>query len=136
MDKLLIGKLGETYAEKFLNSNNYRILGKNFRSRFGEIDIIAKDLNNNYELVFIEVKTRTNDVFGAPQEGISAKKLSRIFKTAIYFFNHAPKSRSENLVSTKKLSSHWRIDAIAVKLDHNHRLQTIEHFKNIFNGYG
>lgn len=126
MKNILIGKLGETHAENFLNANNYKILGKNFRSRFGEIDIIAIDLNNNHELVLIEVKTRTNDVFGAPQESISARKLSRIFKTAIHFFES----------SARRHSSHWRIDAIAVKLDHNHKLQTIDHLKNIFNGYG
>lgn len=127
MNNILIGKLGETYAEKFLNANNYRILQKNFHSRFGEIDIIAIDLNSSPpQLIFIEVKTRTNNSFGAPQESISRQKLSRIFKTAIHFLNHA----------IKKFSCHWRIDAIAVKLDHNHKLQTIDHFKNIFNGHG
>lgn len=127
MNKLLIGKLGETYAEKFLNANNYQILRKNFHSRFGEIDIIALDLNASHpQVVFLEVKTRTNDSFGAPQESISRQKLSRIFKTAMHFTNFP----------TKNNFRHWRIDAIAVKLNYNHKLETIDHFKNISHGCG
>lgn len=127
MNNILIGKLGETYAENFLHAGNYRILQKNFRSRFGEIDLVVFDLNQNpAQLVFVEVKTRTSDLFGTPQESVSSRKFSRIFKTAIHFFN----------TSTKKNSGHWRIDAIAVKLDYNLNLQTIDHIKNIFDGHG
>ena len=52
-----IGNLGENIAAKYLESSGYHILDRNFRARQGELDIIAVD---NDELVFVEVKTRTN----------------------------------------------------------------------------
>ncbi len=125
MDKIAIGKLGESHAENFLIALNYQIIQKNFRSRFGEIDLIAIDLYApSRQLVFIEVKTRTSDFFGTPEESISSRKISRIFKTSIHFFNS----------STKNLPRIWRIDAIAVKLSGNLILEEIKHFKNISYG--
>ena len=56
-----IGKTGEEIAKKYLLENNYKIVAKNFRCKFGEIDIIAYDKE---ELVFIEVKTRTSNKYG------------------------------------------------------------------------
>lgn len=126
MNKQQTGKLGESHAEKFLNAKNYRILEKNFFSRFGEIDLIAMDLNvNPHQLVFLEVKTRTGYTFGAPQEGISGQKISRMYKTAMHFL----KNPAENHFR------YWRIDAIAVKLKKDWRLEDITHFKNILDGY-
>lgn len=125
MDKKAIGKLGEAHAAKFLTANNYSIIRTNFHCRFGEIDIIAIDLSHTrQQLAFIEVKTRTSELFGLPEESISKQKLNRIFKTAIHFLNH----------STKNFSRIWRIDAIAVKLTKNLHLEDIKHFKNISHG--
>jgi putative endonuclease len=58
-----LGKTGEAEAQKYLLKENYKILEINFRCRLGEIDIIAQD--GEY-LVFIEVKTRTSNLFGSP----------------------------------------------------------------------
>jgi putative endonuclease len=125
MNTIAIGKLGESHAEKFLISRNYLIIANNFHCRFGEIDIVAIDLGQpRHELVFIEVKTRTSELFGTPEESISYQKLSKIFKTAIHFLNS----------STKNLPRIWRIDAIAVKLDGNLHFEEIKHFKNISHG--
>ena len=58
-----LGKLGEKIAEKYLIKNKYTIIEKNFYSKQGEIDIIAEEKDTR-EIVFIEVKTRTNSKYG------------------------------------------------------------------------
>lgn len=120
-----IGKLGESAMESYLASQNYRIFNRNFSSRYGEIDIIAIDMSASPpELVFIEVKSRSNDFFGAPQEAVDFRKRQKILKTALYFLDS----------SSRKLPSVWRIDVIAVELNHAGKFLNLEHFKNIFDG--
>lgn len=65
-----LGKLGEKIAEKYLIKNKYTIIEKNFYSKQGEIDIIAEEKDTR-EIVFIEVKTRTNSKYGRPKDTIS-----------------------------------------------------------------
>lgn len=125
MDKKFIGKLGEKYAEKFLISQNYQILDLNYYSKFGEIDIVAVDQKN---LVFIEVKTRTGSEFGEPEDAFTFIKRQRIIKTA-HDFIETQNSRSSGKFSSG--FSNWRIDLIAVKLNKRHRLEEINHYKNI-----
>ncbi len=75
-----IGSEGEKIAADWLLSNGYAIVKKNYRQRFGEVDIIAR--HGEY-LVFIEVKTRSSKRFGSPLEAVTLKKqqqLSRIAK--------------------------------------------------------
>ena len=62
----------------------YRILERNWRCPIGEIDIIAADGN---ELVFIEVKSRTSDLFGAPESSVNARKQKKVASTALYYIN-------------------------------------------------
>ena len=81
-----IGQYGEKQAKEFLISNNYRILETNFHSPYGEIDIIAEDLNT---LVFIEVKTRSTGLDTA-LNSISISKRKKISKTASYFLSKNP----------------------------------------------
>lgn len=76
------GKKGEDLATQYLINNNYEIIERNFESRQGEIDIIAKDKN---EIVFIEVKARTNQMYGKPKEAVDTKKKKHIYKTAEYY---------------------------------------------------
>ena len=77
-----IGKEGEDIAEKYLKSNGYEIVDRNFYARQGEIDIIAKQKN---EWVFIEVKTRTNDAFGKPIEAVDNTKQKHLIKAIKYY---------------------------------------------------
>ncbi|TSC53980.1 MAG: putative endonuclease, partial [Microgenomates group bacterium LiPW_16] len=77
-----LGKRGEELAVRYLQSHGYRILTRNFRSKFGEIDIIGLD---GKILVFIEVKTRWSKKFGPPEEAVTPWKLKSIIKTAYYF---------------------------------------------------
>lgn len=77
-----IGKLGEDLACKYLQDKGYKILERNFEARQGEIDIIAKDKN---ELVFIEVKTRSNISYGKPAEAVNEIKQNHLIKTIEYY---------------------------------------------------
>ena len=74
-----LGKTGEALAVNFLKKNGYSILTQNYRRKFGEIDIIARE--GDY-LVFIEVKTRTGTSHGHPLEAVTARKQRQISKVA------------------------------------------------------
>ncbi|MEN6315243.1 MAG: YraN family protein [Clostridiaceae bacterium] len=76
MNKRGFGKIGENIAADYLIKNGFEILDRNFRSgRFGELDIIAAE--DEY-ICFIEVKTRTSDLYGSPVEAVSYGKREKI----------------------------------------------------------
>ena len=81
-NKKTIGNNAELIAKEFIKTKGYIIITSNFRSKFGEIDIIASD--SNY-LVFIEVKYRKSLKNGLPREAVNYKKQNRIIKTAQYY---------------------------------------------------
>lgn len=110
-----IGLDGEKLAREFLENLGYKILSQNFHSRFGEIDIVALD---NKSIVFIEVKLRSNNLFGTPLESITYSKLEKIKKTALYF-----------LTVNNLGSSDFRIDAIEI-IKKRDRVE-LNHVKNI-----
>ena len=78
----ILGTKGEDIAVKYLEKIGCQILIRNFRSYYGEIDIIAKDKN---EYVFVEVKTRTSDKFGKPVEAVDNTKQKHIYNTTEYY---------------------------------------------------
>lgn len=112
-----VGKTGEELAAKYLEQSNYKIIKQNFRSKQGEIDIIATD-NNEGEIVFIEVKTRTSLKFGRPAEAVNKTKRQHILKTAKYF-----------LYSNNIKDKNIRFDTIEVFLNNNK--YKINHIKQI-----
>ena len=65
MNNIAIGSFGEDVAIRYLEMRGYRVIAKNFKCRLGEIDIIAEKRD---EIIFVEVKTRTNNKFGMPSE--------------------------------------------------------------------
>lgn len=77
-----LGKTGEDLALDYLKSRSFSVLEKNFSSKFGEIDIIAKKKDCLY---FIEVKTRSNLNHGAPYEAVNKRKIYHIKKVAQYY---------------------------------------------------
>jgi len=79
-----IGKWGENLACKYLEKNQYKVVERNFSCRQGEIDIIAKDIGKQ-ELVFIEVKTRSNLKYGNPIEAVNKQKQKHIKRVAKYY---------------------------------------------------
>ena len=108
---------GEDLVAKFLRNKGYKIIERNFRKSYGEIDIIAVKDNT---LVFVEVKTRTSNQFGTPFEQITYFKLRSLVKTAQFY-----------KLSSPKLPDSLRIDAVSVILDGNNFLTSIEHIENI-----
>lgn len=77
-----IGKSGEEMATQYLIKEKYKILERNFKSKQGEIDIIALDKK---EIVFIEVKSRTSKAYGNPNDAVDTKKKKHIYNTAQYY---------------------------------------------------
>lgn len=82
MDSLKLGSDGEKKGAAFLKKRGYRILCRNFRTRSGEIDIIAE---KDREIVFIEVKTRSSARFGYPEEAVDARKVARLVKASGHY---------------------------------------------------
>ncbi|NLY21383.1 MAG: YraN family protein [Tissierellia bacterium] len=82
MDNKKLGDLGEDIAVKYLESKGYKIINRNYRSQVGEIDIIAF---NKFDLVFIEVKTRSSINYGYAYEAVDQMKQEKIINTALYY---------------------------------------------------
>lgn len=78
-DKRIKGRLGEDEAVRFLKKKGYRIIERNFTTRFGEVDLIAEDRGT---IVFVEVKARASDAFGAPGESVGIRKQERIIRAS------------------------------------------------------
>lgn len=82
-----LGQQGEEIAAQYLQKEGYRILTRNFRTRYGELDIICW---KNDILIFVEVKTRRSENFGSAEEAITSKKIAHIKKVALHYLadNH------------------------------------------------
>lgn len=115
-EKIAIGKLGEDLACSYLRKRGYKILDRNFRTIFGEIDIVAKSKGS---LTFIEVKTRATDSFGPPYLAITKLKESHIIKSALFYLN-----------ARKLREAQWRIDIVSVKLNCSHKVEYISLIEN------
>lgn len=81
------GNSGENLASKYLKGLNHKIIARNYRSRYGEIDIISSSNNCIY---FIEVKTRSSDAKGLPHEAVDYRKLDHMKKAAQQFLLKKP----------------------------------------------
>ncbi len=112
------GEFSEDMACDYIAARGFEIIERNFRTRYGEIDIIASDIANN-STVFIEVKARRGFNFGLPEESLTQKKIMKIIKTAFYYLNSRNHS-TENI----------RFDVITIKKDKNNYV--INHIKNAF----
>lgn len=119
MQRRKLGLYGEKIAEAYLLKNHYSILDTNFHSRFGEIDIVAREQKI---YVFVEIKTRISALYGEPEEALNRQKIIRIYKTVFHYFDQKNINR-QNI--------HWRIDLIAIKLASDLRVETLKHYQNI-----
>lgn len=78
-----LGKRGEAKARRYLRLRGYRILQKNYKNPFGEVDIIAKKRG---VIAFIEVKTRLSDDYGTPSQAVTEQRKHRYIMGAKYYF--------------------------------------------------
>ena len=108
-----LGTWGEGLAGRFLQNKGYRILATNYRSSYGEVDIVARD---GEELVFIEVRTRRGGSFGAPEESLSKAKIRRLLNTC-----------QEYVQRTAEEDTEWRVDLVCIYLGPGHQVQRIQH---------
>ena len=117
ISNIILGKTGEGIAVAHVRKLGYRILARNYRRRFGEIDIIAKDGDT---LVFIEVKTRKTQNYGTPFEALTLHKQQQISKVALDY-----------MTQKKVENCNIRFDVVAVLMDKEGR-QTVEVLPNAF----
>lgn len=110
------GILGEKLAKDFLKKRGYRIIETNYRCRAGEIDIVAKHKD---ALAFIEVRTKTSQEFGSPEESITPAKRARLRATAADY-----RQTHDNLPPL------WRIDVVVVEMNQEGKLSRIELIEN------
>lgn len=78
-DKQILGKKGEDAAAKFLEEKGITILERNYHFEQAEVDIVAY---NGKQIIFVEVKTRTNTYFGEPEDAVTLKKKKSLYKVA------------------------------------------------------
>ncbi|MFA6807846.1 MAG: YraN family protein [Eubacteriales bacterium] len=116
-NKKAIGDFGENLAVNYLIKEGLRILIRNYRCPKGEIDIIASD--KNFQLVFVEVRTRTSSFRGKAEESVDYRKIARLKIIASYYL-------------LEKSYADWpslRFDVVAVNLEND--VPELKWIKNI-----
>jgi len=115
-----IGVLGEEIAVRYLKKENYYIVERNYRNKFGEIDIIAA--KESYT-IFVEVKSRSSENYIELAQSLYHKQLHNIRQAAIFYF-------SEKNIHLSSI----RFDLIALKIDPDaKKIDKLKHFTNIIN---
>jgi putative endonuclease len=98
-----VGQEGEQLAADHLTRLGYRIIARNYRCPFGEVDIVARD---GTVLAFVEVKSRRSDRYGDPQQAVDHRKQGKLSRIALYY------------LADQHLSNQpARFDVVAVRLD-------------------
>ncbi len=82
LHKKILGRRGEKLVEAFIKKQGMKLVKRNYRTPFGEADLIAEDGD---ETVFIEVKTRSSEAYGAPKEAVGNAKQERYKKIALFY---------------------------------------------------
>lgn len=114
-----IGAIGEELARHHLEARGYRIVATNFRCRWGEIDLIARD---GREWVFVEVRTRRSGTYGGPEESITESKARHLILAAQDFLAQCSEAGAD---------PDWRIDLVAIRLGAGRRVISIEHMMSV-----
>ena len=113
---LTTGKKGEEIAKRYLEKKGYKILEKNYKTKYAEIDLIAKKRN---ELVFVEVRTKMGENFGTPEETIDKKKMRKLWGNAMAY------------AARNKWQGHYRVDAVCIVLKPSGEVNRLNHYENI-----
>ena len=127
LSNISLGETGETLACQYLLQKKFQILGKNIRIKNNEVDIIAFD-SKYTELVFIEVKTRSNTVFGNPDTWVDFQKLHSMQKVAHAYLKNLKQKKA------KYCNLDYRFDIMSIfylKGDLKKINPQIEHFESV-----
>lgn len=114
--KQSLGQWGEQRAAEHLLAKGYTILERNWRCEYGEIDLIARQ---EEVLVFVEVKARSSERYGHPEQAVTTSKQQHLYESSLTYLQTHP-----------ELNGDWRIDVIAITRGPGGPL--IEHFENAF----
>ncbi len=114
-----IGAIGEELARHHLEAKRYRIWASNYRCRWGEIDLIARD---GQEWVFVEVRTRRSGAYGGPEESLTETKARRLILAAQDFLAQCEEADQD---------ADWRIDLVAIRLGLGRRVVSIKHLTSV-----
>lgn len=121
------GSVGEKIAADFLFKKGYKILEKNYSTKFGEIDlIVTHSTSSGRVLVFVEVKSKETEDFGTPEEMIGRKKLMQVQRTAELYLMKNP--------DIEKKYDSLRIDAVCIVGPPSQSLgevKRIDHYENL-----
>lgn len=117
-----LGNRGEVEAALFLERLGYKILHRQLRGRYGEIDLVALD---GQTIVFVEVKTRTSSAAGHPTESVTLDKQAKITRSALAF-----------LKKHRWLNRRSRFDVLAITWPAGDDPPTIQHYVNAFEPVG
>lgn len=115
------GKQGESIALQYLLKKGYKLIQRNFDAVRGEIDLVMAD-NRQKQIVFVEVKTRTNEKYGSIYESITKSKFQKILHASEEWFYKKMQHRQQ--------FPDFRVDAILITLKKD-KAPLIEHLKNI-----
>lgn len=119
-DKQQLGKWGEAKARIFLEGKGVTILDSNYRTSYGELDLIGLEES---QVVFFEVKTRSSDAFGFGEQSITKVKQQHLIDSAEAYIQAHP-----------HLGENWRIDAIVIDGNPSRKKNKISWFKNAISG--
>jgi putative endonuclease len=108
------GERGEYLARAHLEGLGYVLLHANWRIPEGEVDLIMQD---GEALVFVEVRTRTSDLYGSPEASITPTKKRRLQRTAEAY-----------LQEYDQTDVTWRIDVVAIEIDPDGRVRRLDHY--------
>lgn len=114
-----LGRFGESLAAAFLEKQGYSVLERNYRTPYGEIDLIIRQAD---VIIFVEVKTRASSSLGPPEISITPRKAEHMRSAAEYYIQQHP-----------ELHNDWRIDALSVQIQADDTPALIDHFENVIN---
>jgi putative endonuclease len=120
------GKRGEDIAESFLKRKGFQIVDKNFKTRFGEIDLIATknpSARSGHSLHFVEVKLKVGEAFGTPEEMIGRRKIMQVMRTAESY-----------LLKNQKLAMKYpkvMVDAVCIVLDNDGVEERVDFYEDL-----
>lgn len=117
-----IGEIGEALARHHLEAKGYRVVAANYRCRWGEIDLIARD---RLEWVFVEVRTRRSGAYGGPEESLTETKKLHLAQAAQDYLQEVNQAAAD---------AQWRIDLVAIRLGPGRRVLSIQHLTNVVSG--
>lgn len=115
-----LGRWGESLAAEYLEKQGYSILSRNYRTPYGEIDLIA-EIAHPQTIVFIEVKTRRTRDFGMPEDSVNSRKQNHLLSAVEHYLQQHP-----------EFNGATRVDVIAIQRYQADQPPVITHFENAF----